>query len=294
VIDCVDFAVAALDSCAMANADVDRARPGRRVLARRRRELIAAQVQREGSVRVSELTSELGVSDMTIRRDLDALTRQGLLTKVHGGATLAGDLPATSLEPGFLAKSSEQTAEKQAIAGAAAGLVRPGTAIGMTAGTTTWHLAARLSEIADLIVVTNSIRICETLLAHERADLTVMLIGGIRTPSDALVGPLAVQALTSLHLDQVFLGVHGMSERAGYTTPNLLEADTNRAFVEASQRLIVVADHSKWNTVGLASIAPLGAADTVITDDGLDARGVEALRAHVDDVVVCSSSIRVS
>jgi DeoR/GlpR family transcriptional regulator of sugar metabolism len=93
--------------------------------------------------------------------------------------------------------------------------------------------------------------------------------------------------LAALHLDQVFLGVHGMTERAGFTTPNLLEADTNRTFVEASQRLIVVADHSKWNTVGLASIAPLGAADTVITDDGLDARAVDTLRAHIEDVVVC-------
>ena len=188
-------------------------------------------------MRVSDLTTELGVSDMTIRRDLDALTQQGLLTKVHGGATLAGELPATTLEPGFLAKSSEQTAEKEAIAAAAAALVRPGTAIGLTAGTTTWHLATRLVDVADLVVITNSIRIFETLLAHERPHRNVMLIGGIRTPSDALVGPLAVQALASLHLDQVFLGVHGMTERAGYTTPNLLEADTNRAFVEASQRL---------------------------------------------------------
>jgi DeoR/GlpR family transcriptional regulator of sugar metabolism len=213
-----------------------------------------------------------------------------VLTKVHGGATLAGDAPATALEPGFLAKSSEQIDEKQAIAGAAAQLVRDGTAIGLTAGTTTWHLAARLTDVADLIVVTNSIRICETLLAIERSDLTVMLIGGIRTPSDALVGPLAVQALATLHLDQVFLGVHGMTERAGFTTPNIHEADTNRAFVEASQRLVVVADHSKWNTVGLASIAPLAAAHTVVTDDGLDAAAIETLRAHVDDVVVCSSA----
>jgi DeoR/GlpR family transcriptional regulator of sugar metabolism len=264
--------------------------PARRVLARRRRELIAAHVQRHGSVRVSELTSELGVSDMTIRRDLDALTQEGVLTKVHGGATLAGDAPATTLEPGFLAKSSEQTAEKEAIAVAAAALVRPGTAIGLTAGTTTWHLATHLADVEDLVVITNSIRIFETLLADDRPHRNVMLVGGVRTPSDALVGPLAVQALTALHLDQVFLGVHGMTERTGYTTPNLLEADTNRAFVEASQRLIVVADHSKWNTVGLASIAPLGAADTVITDDGLEAVAIERLRAHVDDVVVCATS----
>ena len=275
----------------MADTDVERvpSPAGRRVLARRRRELIAAHVQRHGSVRVKDLTSELGVSDMTIRRDLETLTQQGLLTKVHGGATLAGETPATTLEPGFLVKSSEQTAEKEAIAAAAARLVRPGTAIGLTAGTTTWHLATHLVDAPDLVVITNSIRILETLLAHDRPHRNVMLIGGIRTPSDALVGPLAVQALEALHLDQVFLGVHGMTERAGYTTPNLLEADTNRAFVEASQRLIVVADHSKWNTVGLASIAPLEAADTVVTDDGLDPAAIERLRAHVDEVVVCST-----
>jgi DeoR/GlpR family transcriptional regulator of sugar metabolism len=264
--------------------------PGRRVVARRRRELIAAHVLRHGSVRVSELTDELGVSDMTIRRDLDVLTREGVLTKVHGGATLAGDVPAaTAAEPGFLAKSSEQIAEKQAIAAGAASLVRPGSAIGLTAGTTTWHLAAQLGDIEDLVVITNSTRIFDTLLGADRPDRNVILTGGIRTPSDALVGPLAVQALSSLHLDQVFLGVHGMSERAGYTTPNLLEADTNRAFVEASERLVVVADHSKWGTVGLATIAPLDAADAVVTDDGLDADAVERLRGHVDDVVVCAT-----
>jgi DeoR/GlpR family transcriptional regulator of sugar metabolism len=274
----------------MADADVetDPSPAGRRVLARRRRELIAAHVQRHGSARVKDLTNELGVSDMTIRRDLETLTQQGLLTKVHGGATLAGEMPATTLEPGFVVKSSEQTAEKEAIAVAAAQMVRPGTAIGLTAGTTTWHLATHLVDVDDLVVITNSIHILETLLTHDRPHRNVMLIGGIRTPSDALVGPLAVQALATLHLDQVFLGVHGMTERAGYTTPNLLEADTNRAFVEASQRLIVVADHSKWNTVGLASIAALEAADVVVTDDGLEPAAIERLRVHVDDVVVCS------
>lgn len=260
---------------------------GRRVLARRRRQLIAAHVQRSGSVRVSDLTSELGVSDMTIRRDLDALTQEGLLTKVHGGATLASGSPATAVEPGFLAKSTKQLEEKRSIAATAASLVRAGTAIGLTAGTTTWQMTALLEDVEDLIVVTDSIRICESLLAGDRSDLTVMLTGGIRTPSDALVGPLAIQSLASLHLDQVFMGVHGMSERAGYSTPNLLEAETNRAFVEASRRLIVVADHTKWDTVGLATIAPLAAADTVVTDDGMLSAGLDILRTHVDDVVVC-------
>jgi len=262
----------------------------KRIVARRRQELIAEHVQRHGSARVSDLTSELGVSDMTIRRDLDTLTREGLVTKVHGGATLPADSQATSAEPGFMVKSTKQIEEKRAIAVIAAQHVGASTAIGLTAGTTTFHLAALLDDIDDLMVVTNSVRIFERLLAPERGDRTVLLTGGTRTPSDALVGPLAVQALGELHLDQVFMGVHGMSERAGFTTPNLLEAETNKAFIAAAQRLVVVADHAKWNTVGLAGIAPLASADTVITDDGLPQAARDALADHIDHLIVSDES----
>ncbi|WP_116996838.1 DeoR/GlpR family DNA-binding transcription regulator [Desertimonas flava] len=256
-----------------------------RPLARRRRDLILELVANQGSVRVSELTDRLGVSDMTVRRDLDALASEGVVRKVHGGATLPGDARATVGEPGFAAKLTEQEDEKAGIALAAAALVQPGTAIGLTAGTTTWRLARELGGVADLVVVTNSMRICETLLAFERPDQTVMLTGGVRTPSDALVGPLAEQSLRSLHLDQVFMGVHGMTERAGFTTPNLMEVETNRVFVAAAERLVVIADHTKWGTVGLATIAPLSAADVVVTDAAIPTGAAEALTAAGADIV---------
>ena len=96
----------------------------------------------------------------------------------------------------------------------------------------------------------------------------------------------AVASLASLHLDQVFMGVHGMSQRAGFTTPNLLEADTNKAFVAAAEQLIVLADHTKWNTVGLASIAPLATADTVVSDAGLDMAARDVLAANIENVVL--------
>jgi DeoR/GlpR family transcriptional regulator of sugar metabolism len=83
------------------------------------------------------------------------------------------------------------------------------------------------------------------------ARQTVVLAGGVRTPSDALVGPVTISALRQLHLDVVFLGVHGMDPHRGFTTPNLLEADVDRAFVDAAQRLVVIADHTKWGVVGL-------------------------------------------
>ena len=84
------------------------------------------------------------------------------------------------------------------------------------------------------------------LLGERRQDLTVVLTGGVRTASDALVGPVAVTTLRSLHLDVVFMGVHGMTADAGFTTPSLLESETDQAFVESAQRVVVTADHTKW------------------------------------------------
>lgn len=210
---------------------------------------------------------------MTVRRDLDALCELGVLDKVHGGATLRDDRSA--FEPGFDAKSRRNLEEKIAIGRTAASLVRAGTSIGLTAGTTTYHMAMSLVDVADLTVVTNCIHIAEYLHQFPRADRTVLLIGGTRTPSDALVGPTAVQTLSQLQLDLVFMGVHGMSAK-GFTTPNLAEAETNRAFAQTTNDVVVLADHSKWNLNGLCTIMPLGDAAMVITDSSLrsDARAV--------------------
>ena len=144
-------------------------------------------------------------------------------------------------------------AEKRAIARAAAAMVRPGSAIAISAGTTTFQVARELRAVPDLTIVTNSMLIAQTLQDGSEIGQTVILTGGTRTPSDALVGPVAVEALRSLHVDLLFLGVHGMSLRAGLTTPNLVEAATNRALVAAARRTVVTADHSKWGVVGLAS-----------------------------------------
>ena len=254
------------------------------MLAAMRQARILDEVRRAGGVRVSDLTGLLGVSDMTIRRDLEALDRRGLLAKVHGGATAIDT--ASSVEPGFEAKSLRETAEKEAIAARAATLVRPGMAIAVTAGTTTWTLARHLALIADLTVVTNSLKVAEVLHSQNRPDLTVVLTGGLRTPSDGLVGPVAVQAVSSLHVDMLIMGVHGLDARAGLTTPNLLEAETNRAMVDASKRLVVVADHTKWGVVGLARIAPLSAISTLLIDDRLDAAAIDTLEEQVDELIL--------
>jgi DeoR/GlpR family transcriptional regulator of sugar metabolism len=255
------------------------------MLAAERRAQILEQLQRHGAVRVGELTELLGVSDMTIRRDLDALAREGLAHKVYGGATLTRGSATT--EPGFEVKWGAQQREKEAIAREAVRLVTPGSAVGLSAGTTTWTLAHELRDIPGLTVVTNSIRVASVLHGGSSGQ-TVVITGGVRTPSDALVGPVAASALQQLHLDVVFMGVHGMQERGGFTTPNLLEADLNRLFVRSALRLVVVADHTKWGVLGISTIAGLANADVVVSDEHLPAEGVAAIERSGTDLVLAS------
>ena len=256
----------------------------RPALARQRQALILEQVREHGAVRVADLVETLGVSDMTIRRDLELLHERGLLEKVHGGAAA---IEGSSLfEPGFTVKSSLMQSEKAAIAATAASLVAPGTAIAISAGTTTFALGRGLVDVPGLTVLTNSVPVADALYREGRPDQTVILSGGVRTPSDALVGPFAVEVIRSLHVDMVFMGTHGVDPRSGFTTPNILEAETTRALIEAGRRLLVLADHTKWGIVGISSVARLEEADTIITDSGLEFAAQNQLASAVRRLIL--------
>lgn len=263
------------------------------LLAEQRRALILDEVRRRGGVRVNELTRRLNVSDMTVRRDLDVLARQGMVAKVHGGAVPV--VEASTHEPGFEAKSALELDAKEEIARVAAAMVRPGTAIALSGGTTTYALARHLLDVPDLTVVTNSVRVADVF--HESRNIssggesrpgaaTVVLTGGVRTPSDALVGPVADQAIRSLHFDALFLGVHGISVAAGLSTPNLAEAETNRRLMRSARRVVVVADHTKWGTLGLSSFARLDEVDVLVTDRGLSDEVRAEMAEHLPGLVV--------
>lgn len=253
------------------------------MLARQRQARILDEVRRTGGARVSELTGLLSVSDMTIRRDLEQLAADGLLQKVHGGAVLGGNVTE---EPGFEAKSVLEQPAKRAIAARAASLVKPGTAIALSAGTTTWAMVEHLASVRGLTVVTNSTTVADTIAGlGDPTQQTVILTGGVRTPSAALVGPVADLTINSLYVDLLFLGVHGMDVRAGFTTPNLAEAETNRALVNRARKIVVLADSTKWGTVGLAHFAPLSVADVLITDTGLPDDVRESLAASVGELI---------
>jgi DeoR/GlpR family transcriptional regulator of sugar metabolism len=254
------------------------------VLAPHRHQAILARIHRTGGVRVSELVAELGVSDATIRHDLETLAGLGLLSKVHGGATRLG--AATAEELGFAVSARRRRREKDAIGARAASILKPGAAVAVSAGTTTWSAARHMVGIPGLTIVTNSIPVAGIFHRARGPDQTVILTGGVRTPSDALVGTVAVAAIRSMHFDVVLLGVHGMTERTGFTTPNLLEAETNRAMVAAARRLVVLADHTKWEKIGISSIARLHEADVLITDAGLEAEARQILTDQVGELII--------
>ena len=208
------------------------------MLAPQRHKLIVEEIRRQGAVRVSELTELLSVSEMTVRRDLDVLAAAGLLEKVHGGATLRGGLSAE--EPGFEAKSHRQLKEKRAIARRPPRSSSPGQSIGLTAGTTTCRLAHHLRAGARPDGRHELDAGGERPPPGARPDLTVVLTGGVRTPSDALVGPIALTAIRSLHLDVLFMGVHGVTADAG---PD--HAEPPRGRDQPRARRCVGADHRR-------------------------------------------------
>ncbi|MFC8899958.1 DeoR/GlpR family DNA-binding transcription regulator [Streptomyces cinereoruber] len=249
------------------------------MLALQRRALILDLVRRDGAVRVAHLVEQLGVSDMTVRRDLEALARSGCLEKVHGGAVATPEA-TTGEEPGFEAKTGLESTAKAAVAAAAAGLVKPGSVVAVSGGTTAFAVAAGLRDIPGLTVVTNSLPVADLLRGRaeerEAGAPTVLLTGGSPTRSASLVGPLADQAIRSLRVDLLIMGAHGVSEHAGVTSPNLAEAQTNRALIDSAGQLAVVADHSKWGVVGLSRFAVLSEIDYFVSDDALgeDARSV--------------------
>ncbi|WP_072804287.1 DeoR/GlpR family DNA-binding transcription regulator [Rhodococcoides yunnanense] len=257
------------------------------MLAAERHERIRAVLRAEGAVKVVDLAEILDVSEMTIRRDLDVLDERQELRKVHGGAIARGN---RGVEPPSTAKAARQHSEKVAIGRAALDAVEDGMTIAISAGTTTLELAKLLRGRGSITVVTNSISIFSELTGHpSEPNPVVYLTGGSRTPSDALVGPIANTALDAFRVDAVFLGVHGFDIESGLTTPNIAEAETNRRLVATGRRLLVLADNTKYREVGTNVFGLISDVHTLVVDDGLDPQDRVALAAHVENIVVAET-----
>ena len=235
----------------------------------RRAERIAAvldQIATSGSISVNDLATEHGVSRATMRRDLQLLEDQRLLSRTHGGAV--ADTEAYELPLRY--RDSQHRDAKRLIAREAIRRMPDGGAVvGLTGGTTTTEVARMMSDRTGLTVVTNAINIGALLAVRPR--LKLIMTGGVaRTQSYELVGPLAEATLGGLNIEIAFVGVDGVDAAGGLTTHDEIEAHTDAALLRQSRRVIVVADGSKVGRIRLARIAAASAVDELITDDTAD------------------------
>ena len=255
---------------------------GDRMLIDERRNYILNLLQDVDRVLVVDLSRKLGVSQITIRKDLDHLQAKGLIQRTHGGA-LPVQTGALS-DPSLYEKQRQHAHEKQRIAAAAARLVQEGQCVMLDSGTTTTAVAQALKQFAHLTVITNAINIAAELMG---TSFEVILTGGtLRKNSFSMVGPLAEDTLDQMHADILFLGVDGFDVELGITTPNLLESRVNRAMVKASKRVVAVCDSTKFTRRSLSRIVPPSAIHVVITDKNVPPRAVEALQNQNIEVIV--------
>jgi DeoR/GlpR family transcriptional regulator of sugar metabolism len=219
------------------------------------------------AVRVSTLSELLGVSEVTIRRDLEDLERKGLLERTHGGAIPAQRMRA---EPAYGEAAASMLEEKRAIGRAAAALVQPGDTVFLNGGTTTLEVFRALeSKARDITIVTNHVAIAQE--SAERASSVILIGGEYRLPSNSCVGSFATDAIRKVFAGRALLGIEGVSLRAGVTSPVAAEADIARVMIEQTHGPVtLVADHTKIGTVADFAVAPITAVAELITDVGMD------------------------
>jgi DeoR/GlpR family transcriptional regulator of sugar metabolism len=255
------------------------------MLAVQRHRLILREIVKNESASISHLAQILLVSEMTVRRDLASLALQGRVEKVHGGAKAIGG-NAGPIELPFKSNSLRERIAKDAIARRAAMEIKPGASIALMGGSSVYAVAKLALLVPDIKVITNSLPVSNLFNAEGRRDQTIVLAGGIRTPTDSFVGEITTNAFRSLNLDVVFMGTHGMGLRAGFSTPNLNESETNRSVIKKASKLVIVADHTKWGEVGFVSFAELREANLLVTDTALADEAVDALRSSVQELAL--------
>lgn len=242
--------------------------------------LILQELRRAGGVRVQELTRLLGVSLMTVRRDLADLERQGLLRRTHGGAVAVEPMlyEPFRYDSTFQVQEQLRAVEKRQIALAAAALVPEGAIVALTPGTTTTAVARSLRHRRNLTIVTNTVNVAMEL--SDREELSVFVTGGfLRGNWFSLVGAAGAHALSELFVDIAFIGVNGIDAARGLTASNADEAAINRVMVQQARRRICVADHTKLGVVSAALICQASEIDLLITDEGASAESIEPFQS---------------
>jgi DeoR family transcriptional regulator, aga operon transcriptional repressor len=243
---------------------------------------IVSLLVRQGRLSVGEIVEQFKVSQATARRDLESLAEQGRIQRVHGGAISLRQAPP---ESPMLQRTSEQADKKGRIGNAAAALIKDDETIFLGSGTTVLEVARALKQRQRLTVITNSLPVLNILSGVP--DMTVIALGGMLRDSElSFIGHITEQALAEVRADKVIIGVHALSLEHGLTNDYIPETMTDRAILRAGSEVIVVADHSKVDTVSTAFLAPITSIHTLVTDSDTPVEFRDALTVNGIRVIV--------
>ncbi|MET3804119.1 DeoR/GlpR family transcriptional regulator of sugar metabolism [Nakamurella sp. UYEF19] len=247
-----------------------------------RQQMVLHHLRINGSGNVAELAQALGVSPSTVRRDLADLSGRRLLTRVRGGASLAG----VQTEPDRSRRVIAQEHEKRRIGAAAAHRIVDGSTLLISGGTTTEAMVPFLAGKERLTVLTNALNVANLLSSYR--EITVVVLGGIlRHEEMSLLGPIAERTLAEFHVDVAFYSAFGIDADRGLYGAHALEASTDRSLLACAASVIVLADHTKFEQRGPVRLAPPRAIDCVITDSAADPEVLAGLRSQGVEVVTC-------
>ncbi len=231
-------------------------------------------VEANGHVTVSELNQILGVSDATIRRDLEALEQLGWVFRTHGGAV---SVEQASEEPPIIHRQSEYQVEKQRIGRQAASWVGEGETIFLGSGTTVHEVAVNIRDVPRLTVITNALNVINELIECDNIELIV--IGGMFRQSElSMVGHIAERAIREFRADKAIMGMRGINPVHGFTSDYMPEAITDRAILSIASCNIIVADHSKLGRVSTVFLEPITSAHVLISDQAAPMEIVSKIR----------------
>jgi DeoR/GlpR family transcriptional regulator of sugar metabolism len=247
-----------------------------------RQRLLLQHLRARGSGNVVDLASALGVSPSTVRRDLRDMNDRGLVTRVHGGASVAD----AEIEAVLAARAAQHSDQKRRIGAAAAVQVPDGATVLITGGTTTEAMLPHLAGREGLTVLTNGLNIALGLSRCPGIS-TVVLGGVLRHGELSLLGPLTEQALAEFHVDVAYCSAFGIHPSAGLTGADVREAGTDRRLLQGAEHLVVLADASKIGRRGPVRLAGTTRIDRLITDDTAPPEQLEALRSAGVEVQVC-------
>ena len=241
-----------------------------------RQEQILGYIAEQRRVTVAQLCAKFSISEATARRDLDLLSKQGKIQRVHGGAIIArSPLP----EQPVLQRLVEQADEKKRIGRAVAQLIHDNETVYLGTGTTVVEVARNLAERKNLTVITNSLLVINTLV--DLPDITLIGLGGVFRRSElSFIGHIAQQSLSEVRADKVVISVGAVDAEQGLTNHYLPETMTDRAILQIGRQVIVAVDHNKCGRVSAAFLAPLTAVHTLVTDSQTPAEFVDAVRAQ--------------